>query len=198
MTDLEFERCIELMKQGSSDGLKKIYEEYLPMIFNTVKQMVQIREDAEDITSDVFVRIYECADQYRLGSTGHKAWLLTIARNMAKNHLRKASREVSFGDDSSMSLTTDGTVSIMTGDVGDTSSKENGQATSSVESEVIGSMFVMQALETLKPAEREVVHLRIVCDLSFREISELIGKSTSTVTSLYYAAIKTLRRFGFD
>jgi len=97
MNDQEFGRNIRRICQDDRDGLKNIYEDYCPMIFSAVSDILNNREDAEDVTSEFFIRLWDIADTYRAGK-GHRAWMITIARNMAIDCARKRSREVSAAE----------------------------------------------------------------------------------------------------
>ena len=67
-----------------------------------------------------------------------------------------------------------------------------------MEEEVIGEFTVKEAFSKLKEAEREVVHLKIMGDMTFQEISELLQIPMGTVTWRYREAIKKLRRYGYE
>ena len=82
MDDQQFEQDILLILHNDRNGLKHIYEAYCPMIFSVVSDIVGKREDGEDITSEFFIRLWDIADTYKPGK-GHRAWMITIARNMA-------------------------------------------------------------------------------------------------------------------
>ena len=64
--------------------------------------------------------------------------------------------------------------------------------------EVISNISLQEMLARLKPAEREVIHLKIVGEMTFEEISKMLGQPMGTVTWRYREAIKKLRRCGFD
>ena len=93
MTDKEFDTCMALIVQGEKDALKTIYDEYVKYIFSIVYQMVQSKENAEDITSEFFIKLWTGAEKYSPGK-GHKGYLATIARNMTIDFLRKSGREL--------------------------------------------------------------------------------------------------------
>ena len=93
MEDLEFEVCIRQIREGDKEGLKQIYQAYAGLIYAVVYDVTRHEEDAKDITSECFIRLWERADTYRFGGK-HRAWLVTIARNMAIDHLRKQRREM--------------------------------------------------------------------------------------------------------
>ena len=61
---------MERMKSGDKDALHEIYEAYLGYIYAIVRQTVSNREDAEDVTSEFFMKLWRLADTYR-GGKGH-------------------------------------------------------------------------------------------------------------------------------
>ena len=82
MTDREFEQCMSAMAAGDRDSLRHIYDAYLKLIYAVVYDTIGQREEAEDVTSEFFIKLYSIAGSYKPGN-GHKKWLVTIARNMA-------------------------------------------------------------------------------------------------------------------
>ena len=74
--------------------------------------------------------------------------------------------------------------------------QSNGKDTTA--NEVISNISLQEMLARLKPAEREVIHLKIVGEMTFEEISKMLGQPMGTVTWRYREAIKKLRRCGFD
>lgn len=174
MTQSEFEASVAKIKRGDKEGLKEIYEAYISYIYTIVLGVVGNRENAEDVTSEFFIKIWTVADTYQPNGA-HKAWLATIARNMALDFLRKNKREIpteEFEEDVSLSETP--------------------------EEEVVGEMSVQEALSTLNEAERQVVDMKVLGEMSFKEISESLGIPMGTVTWRYQNAIKKLRRCGYE
>ena len=177
MEEKQFSACMERMKSGDKGALHEVYEAYIGYIYTIVLQTVSNREDAEDVTSEFFMKLWRLADTYHEGN-GHRAWMAAIARNMAVDLLRKAKREV---------LTEDFT-----------DSEAESASDVSVEQEVISDMSLRQALDTLKTNEREVVHLKIMGDMTFQEIADILKVPLGTVTWRYQNAIKKLRRCGYE
>ena len=177
MEEKQFHACMKKMKYGDKAALREVYEAYIGYIYSIVFQVVQNREDAEDVVSEFFIRLWNLADTYRSGM-GHRAWLAAIARNMAIDLLRKKKREV-FTEDFADNLT------------------ENA-ADDDVEVEVVSDVSLKTALETLKPAEREIVNMKIMGELTFQEIANVLGQPMGTVTWRYQNAIKKLRRCGYE
>ncbi len=85
------------MRSGDKSALHEVYEAYIGYIYTIVLQTVSNREDAEDVTSEFFMKLWRLADTYR-GGNGHRAWMAAIARNMAVDLLRKTKREVLMED----------------------------------------------------------------------------------------------------
>lgn len=177
MEEKQFSVCMERMKSGDKGALHEVYEAYIGYIYTIVLQIVSNREDAEDVTSEFFMKLWRLADTYQEGN-GHRAWMAAIARNMAVDLLRKTKREV------------------LTEDFTDTMTEK--ASDDSIEQEVISDMSLRQALDALKPKEREVVHLKIMGDLTFQEIADILKIPLGTVTWRYQNAIQKLRRCGYE
>ena len=63
---------------------------------------------------------------------------------------------------------------------------------------VVGNISVAEALNSLNEAERMVVSMKVLSDMTFKEIAEQTGIPMGTVTWRYREAMKRLRRYGFD
>jgi len=179
----QFNACIQSILDGDRMGLRQIYDAYLPYIYRIVLGLVGRKEDAEDITSEFFIKLWQNASSYMKG-TGHKGYLATIARNMAIDHLRKTKREELNSFDTESSEEEKLVVQY--------ESKDN------VESEVIEDISLKEALGKLKESERMIVDMKVLSEMTFQEISEVLHVPLGTVTWRYREAIKKLRRFGYD
>ena len=174
MTQSEFEASVAKIQQGDKEGLREIYEAYISYIYMIVLGIVGSRENAEDVTSEFFIKIWTVLDTYQ-NNGAHKAWLATIARNMALDFLRKNKREIP-AEEFAEEVSSDETP----------------------EEEVVGELSVQEALATLNEAERQVVDMKVLGEMSFREISESLNVPMGTVTWRYQNAIKKLRRCGYE
>lgn len=172
MTEAEFEHCIEKICHGDKTGLKDIYTEYLPFIYRTVYGIVGNKENAEDITSDFFVKLWSLAPKYQKGE-GHKGYLATVARNMAIDFIRKNRREVLVESDT-------------------------GQRQESTEDQIVADISLKEALEKLHPDEKKIIDMKVLGEMTYKEISELLGIPIGTVTWRYQEGIKKLRRCGYE
>ena len=177
MEETRFSTCMKRVKNGDKSALREIYEEYIGYIYSIAYQVVLNKEDAEDVTSEFFIKLWRLADNYQKGN-GHKAWLAAIARNMAIDLLRKNRREV------------------LTEDFADFSAEN--AAPDDVEGGVVSGMSLKEALETLNLKEREVVNMKIMGELTFQEIADILKQPLGTVTWRYQNAIGKLRRCGYE
>lgn len=171
MTDIEFNQCIKDIVNGNQDGLKTIYENYSGMIYHVILDMVTIREVAEDITSEFFIKIFRCAQTYHEG-TGHRKWLMTIARNMTIDYIRSHKKEELVDEIPEYEV-----------------SHED-----SIEQQTINKLTVEEVMKLLKPEEKEILNMKAVGGFSFKEIATMLNKPMGTVTWQYQNAIKKLRR----
>lgn len=181
MTNEEFIESISLLLKGDKNGLRRIYEAYVRLIYSVVFDLVHNKEDAEDITSEFFVKLIRVAKSYNMGSP-HKTWLVTIARNMSIDYLRKKSHEFSASVSSY-----DCEYDLIEEGVADTKGD-------SLENQVTLSRDLSEAMGTLSSKEKEIVDLKLVGQFKFKEIADMLGQPMGTVTWIYNQGIKKLRR----
>lgn len=178
MTDSRFDICIQFIRQGEKEGLREIYEEYFKLVFSVMQSVVKNREEAEDLTSDFFIKLWDrLADAYKSGN-GHKAWLAAAARNMAIDRHRRNSRTETTLD-----------AREENGGIPEPQSKEN------LEEAVLGSVTISEALEVLSETERMVVSLKLFSDFTFKEIAKALRIPQGTVTWRYQSAVKKLQDY---
>ena len=180
MTEAAFDACILAILNGDKQGLRDIYDCYLDYIYRIVYGVVGRKEDAEDITSEFFIKLWQQADKYRRGS-GHKAYLATIARNMAIDHMRKFKREV---------------LESFTQDEEDTAFFEPA-STDDTETEVLEDISIKEAISRLNPKEQQIINMKVLSEMTFAEIAESLNIPMGTVTWRYREAVKKLRRYGY-
>lgn len=184
MTDEQFNAAMTRMRSKDKSALKEVYEEYISFIYHTILNIVNSKENAEDITSEFFIKLWEKAGSYREGN-GHRGYLATIARNMAIDHIRKHKKEdlspgVNEDEEAPDELE-------LLSDPGGTP-----------EERIIEELSVEEALSKLKPVYREIISMKVLADMTFKEIAEVLNMPMGTVTWNYQQAIKILRRFGYE
>ncbi len=173
MTNEQFDACMRQIQSGDKQGLKLIYEDYKAYIFAVMRSVCGRQEDAEDLTVDFFVRIWQQAGSYRPGS-GHRTWMTKIARNMAVDFVRKSGRE------------------FLSEEVRET---DEGDVTSpSAEEEALEKMTFKEAIATLSAQKQQIMVMKIAGQMTFEEIAQILGIPIGTVTWHYQDSLKRLRR----
>ncbi|MBZ0113827.1 MAG: sigma-70 family RNA polymerase sigma factor [Thermoanaerobaculia bacterium] len=162
---------------GDRDAYGGLFERYNSRLLYYLRRLMGSPADAEDVLQEVWitvVRRLNTLDQ----PEAFKAWIYRIAHNRAISKLRRARREIPI-EDLPVELEVD--PQSVTGD----------------ELDLFGAFdagAIQLGLERLSAPHREVLTLRFVDDLSYEEISEIVGCAIGTVRSRLHYAKKTLHR----
>ena len=87
---------IEQLKKGEEAAFTKLVDEYEGMIYNTVLGIVQNEDDADDVTQEVFVQVYQSISSFK-GDSKFSTWLYRIAITRALDHEKRKKRKKRFG-----------------------------------------------------------------------------------------------------
>lgn len=134
-------------------------------------------EDPEDLTSEVFLRVFDHLNDFSGDSRGFTAWVFTIAhRALLDEHRRRMRRPSTVGF-------SEAKPEMITGN--------------SLEAEALAAVTrdeVLALLDCLTPDQRDVLALRIVADLPIRQVARVLNKSPGTVKALQHRGVAALRR----
>ncbi len=167
--DLFERRLVARFRTGDPDALGTLFEIYVDRVFAFTRHILGNKEDAEEVTSEVFLRAFERAATLR-DEGSFRGWLFRIARNLCLDRLRQPRLlwlETEDGEASS----------------------DGGRASSRMESQIV----IKQALAELTEEHRVVL---ILCDMEqwdAKEVAEWLGKSLPATKSMLYRARKSLR-----
>jgi len=163
---------IEAFQNGDEFAFVGIYNRYKSGVYAFCLKMLLDSEQAQDVTQETFVRVYE--NRARLMKTSSfKSWLFTIARNQCLNSIRRSSRHVAMDEEAERKL--------ISPDTPITSMEKNEQI-----------RFITRFLESLKPEYREVIILREYQNLSYEEIAAVTRSSISAIKSRLFKARRKL------
>ena len=87
MTD-DLQQLLRAIDAKDVKALQTLYDLYGSQVYSLAYSVVQNRETAEEVTQDVFMKVWKKVEQYELG-TNFRAWILRIARNLAIDRLRR-------------------------------------------------------------------------------------------------------------
>ena len=158
---------------GDDAALSAFYDRFFSPIYRFVLASTGSREDAEDVTADVFLKAFRGIAAYRDQSKPVAAWLFRIARNEVADHYRRNSRRPA-------------TLSI------DLQQEEPLGRYDPVETAGL-LLDLARALAGLPRDQRQAVLLRLAGGLSTRQTAEVMRKPEGTVRSLLHHGIKALR-----
>jgi RNA polymerase sigma-70 factor (ECF subfamily) len=164
-----------LAARGEGDGFIRLYRRYLPAVFRYVFVRVGNRQDAEDVTAQVFERAWAGIGRYR--DTGSfSGWLFTIAHRAVVDHFRQRRPPAVPLDTLAEALH-------------DTAAgpEERGLITEEV-------LHLLTMLAALGPDQQQVIALRFMADLPYAEIGRIMGKREAAVKMLAYRALEDIRR----
>ena len=87
---------ITQLQLGDGSAFTKLVDEYQDMVYNTVLGIVQQADDADDITQEVFIQVYQSISSFK-GDSKFSTWLYRIAVSKALDHEKKMKRKKRFG-----------------------------------------------------------------------------------------------------
>lgn len=97
---------IQSVLQGNKAAFAILVERYQSYVFTIVGRLIPIREEAEDVSQEVFVKAYLSLAGFK-GTSKFSTWLYTIAHTTAISHLRKSRPDVVFADENTIAAITD-------------------------------------------------------------------------------------------
>ena len=154
------------VRNGDKDAFAQIYNELKQPVFTLVYRIVQSRETAEDVTQDIFVKLFISPPNASVQNP--RAWIFQIARNAAIDTLRKT--QALDLDDREL-------------------------AAEDALNAVLLRWDIESAISKLSREEREILSLHINAELRFHEISRIVGLSLSATYRKYRKALKTLQEY---
>ncbi len=98
MADFDDIYYIRRIKHGHTDDFIYIARRYQRMVFTIVCKIIARREDAEDITQEIFIKVFQSLDKFREESE-FATWLYRIAYNTAISEIRKRKYEFTAIED---------------------------------------------------------------------------------------------------
>jgi len=161
--------------KGDGKAFASLYEEYFERIYRYLYLRLENQSDAEDLTQEVFVKALEAIGGYRWRGLPFASWLFRIAHNLMIDLIRKRGKvaeeeteeDIPAGGESDPAAITERNLEVAR---------------------------LMDNMDRLSPAQKEVLSLRFGAGLSIAEVARLLGKSPGTVKALQYNGIVALRK----
>ena len=182
--NMKLEDLFLFAKKGDGRAFEQIVLQTERAVYNLALSIVKKKEDAEDVTQETYLRLWRVASELKLESS-LKLYILRTARNLALDLIRKNSR---MDEIDTVILDADGEFEI---DIADDSpdSRPDASYLRKVEKET-----VLQSIEELPSAAREMIVLRDIEGLSYAEIGAMLGIAEGTLKSKLFRARERLRK----
>ena len=174
-TDDDLRRLVEQAQQGDRNALEALYLEHFDRIYSYLHMSVGNRHDAEDLTTQTFLKMLEAIGRFRWRSAPFSAWLFRIAHNLAMDHFRSTRR---WQPEEEVP-------------------EPEGRAESSAEEvalESIGRRSMLELIDSLSLDQQQVLLLKFVFSFSNGEAGTILGKSEGAVKSLQHRALTSLQK----
>jgi RNA polymerase sigma-70 factor (ECF subfamily) len=173
---IDIEQILIRAKAGDKDAFGLIYNEYYVPIFRYVHTRIRSKEQAEDLTQDIFLKIYRNIASISSSEASPLGYFYTTARNTLIDFWRKKNLQVESDDD-------------FLGQVPDPTPSQLDTAKLKEQSSIVSKCLAELSLD-----QREVLTLRFVEDKTTREISEMLGKKETAIRQLQVRGLRTLRK----
>ena len=173
MLEMQKADWLKKAQRGDPVVLGELFERFHPGIFRYLYYRVGDTHTAEDLTSEVFLRVLSALPGYRPQNVAFQAWIYQIARNLSIDHYRRSNhrQDVELGEDLPI---------------------ESKDPLSMVEQGLTAERLY-QALTLLPEGQRDVIILRFINGLPIGEVAQALHKSEDAIKGLQHRGLNALR-----
>jgi len=168
-------RLVERAQQADRSALEELYLIHFDRIYSYLHMSVGNRHDAEDLTTQTFLKMLESIGRFRWRSAPFSAWLFRIAHNLAMDHFRARRR---WQPEEEVP-------------------EPQGSEEPSAELEAmqsIGRQSMLELIEQLSPEQQQVLTLKFVFNFPNADVATILGKTEGAVKSLQHRALGSLQK----
>jgi RNA polymerase sigma-70 factor, ECF subfamily len=171
----ELRELVARGQRGEREALEELYLLHFDRIYGYLHLSVGNRHDAEDLTTQTFLKMLEAIGRFRWKSAPFSAWLFRIAHNLAMDHFRATKRWQPEEE---------------------VPEPEGAEESSAEEAalESIGRRSMLQLIEKLSHEQKQVLTLKFVFNFSNGETASILGKTEGAVKSLQHRALGSLQK----
>ena len=166
---------VDRAQRGDRDALEELYLIHFDRIYGYLHVSVGNRHDAEDLTTQTFLKMLESIGKFRWQSAPFSAWLFRIAHNLAMDHFRASKRWQPEEE------------------VPEPPPDESTSAESRALEE-IGRKSMLELIEDLSLEQQQVLMLKFLFNFSNGEAGTVLGKTEGAVKSLQHRALVSLQK----
>ncbi len=175
-------RLMEKVRAGDMDAFRELVEAHQQRVIGTVTRMIGDHNDAEDLSQQIFVRVWKSAPRWE-PTAKFTTWLYTILRNLVFNECRRRARHKTI----SLDAAADDEDHPQQFPDGNTKAPD----TTMLDEEMQDA--IERSIQELPEAQRMAVIMRRYQDVSYEEIAEVLDLTVPSVKSLLFRARTELR-----
>ncbi len=167
---------VDLARDGDADAFGQLFESCYPNVFRFLLRLTRSEPLAEDLTAEAFLRALRKMRGFQGGGSAFVSWVIVIARNLALDHFGSGRHRFEHVREDL---------------------ETHGLPTPGSDSEVVAGCtrdLILDALDQVAPAQREVVIGRFLQDLSIAELAIQVGRSEGAVKQLQWRGLRSLSR----
>ncbi|HRY77056.1 MAG TPA: RNA polymerase sigma factor [Candidatus Paceibacterota bacterium] len=172
-SEKEIRQLIKKAQKGDAEAFGLVYDNFLDRIYRFIYLKVSNREEAQDLAQQAFMKAWEAINGFEDEGLPFSSWLYRIARNLVIDFYRVQKNNVSLDEG----------IGIMHPD-----DLEERMFKSQKQEEI------RKALRDLTDEQRDIIILRFVDDLSYKEIGKITKKNPAALRILQHRAINKLRK----
>ena len=170
------ENLVRQAIDGNQSAFTQLYDEHFDKVYRYIYFRVSNRDEAEDLTQEVFIKALRGIGSYKWRDVHFTSWLFRIAHNQVIDYIRKQAKEKRATLDEAATVVGDGDPVVMT------------EQKSEIEE-------LTKALKKLPAAQQEVISLRFIAGMPIAEVAKTLGKSEGTVKALQFNGTASLRKY---
>ena len=171
----EVRKLVERAQRGERAALEELYLIHFDRIYSYLHMTVGNRHDAEDLTTQTFMRMLESIGKFRFQSAPFSAWLFRIAHNLSMDHFR-ANRRWQPEEEVPEPI----------------GSEERSAEDEAFQS--IGRQSMLELIDSLSQEKQQVLTLKFVFNFSNGEAATILDKTEGAVKSLQHRALVSLQK----
>ena len=178
------ENLTEELKKGDLKSFRILVDEHQKKVLNTCYRFVRSREDAEDLTQEVFIEVYKSISSFR-GESKISTWIYRIAVTKSLDFIRRKKRKKRFAI----------LKSTFSGDTIEEDIPDNQNLNPGGKIEEQERIRILnEALGSLPENQRTAFTLSKYDEMSYKEIAEILNTTVSSVESLIHRAKQNLKK----
>jgi RNA polymerase sigma-70 factor (ECF subfamily) len=166
---------VERAQKGDRGALEELYLIHFDRIYSYLHMSVGNRHDAEDLTTQTFLKMLESIGKFKFQAAPFSAWLFRIAHNLAMDHFRAARRWQPEEE--------------VPEPPGEEEPSAEAQALQS-----IGRQSMLELIEGLSSEQQQVLTLKFVFNFPNAEVATILGKTEGAIKSLQHRALVSLQK----